>query len=190
MPRQLRRPPRSRSCSKQGPPGGKTITDELAFSLSGKNLHYGTPVNPAAPERIPGGSSRRLRRGCSRSPGGFCPGNRIPASDSGPRCHQVCSHTPNPRQNIDPWHRTLAPSFDTVSWLARDARVLSRVGRILLGDPLPPPPLRRLLIAEDAFALGRPSPPESVAGHPTKVRSPFQTVGSHPSDSRAHGFLG
>ena len=36
---------------------GKTITDELAYSLSGTNVHFGTPVNPAAPGRIPGGSS-------------------------------------------------------------------------------------------------------------------------------------
>ena len=31
--------------------------DELAFSLNGENMHYGTPVNPAAPGYIPGGSS-------------------------------------------------------------------------------------------------------------------------------------
>ena len=31
--------------------------DELAFSLNGENMHYGTPVNPAAPGHIPGGSS-------------------------------------------------------------------------------------------------------------------------------------
>src|SRR3954453_19002385 len=36
---------------------GKTITDELAFSLIGENHHYGTPLNPAAPDRVPGGSS-------------------------------------------------------------------------------------------------------------------------------------
>ena len=36
---------------------GKTITDELAFSLEGVNAHYGTPLNPACPDRIPGGSS-------------------------------------------------------------------------------------------------------------------------------------
>src|SRR5262249_2443522 len=28
----------------------------------------------------------------------------------------------------------LAPSFDTVGWLARDARMLRRCGRVLLGD--------------------------------------------------------
>ena len=36
---------------------GKTITDELAYSLSGTNVHFGTPVNVAAPGRVPGGSS-------------------------------------------------------------------------------------------------------------------------------------
>ena len=36
---------------------GKTHMDELAYSLQGENVHYGTPINPAAPDRIPGGSS-------------------------------------------------------------------------------------------------------------------------------------
>ena len=31
--------------------------DELAYSLNGENMHYGTPENPAAPDRVPGGSS-------------------------------------------------------------------------------------------------------------------------------------
>ncbi len=29
---------------------GKTVTDELAFSLSGTNCHYGTPLNSRAPD--------------------------------------------------------------------------------------------------------------------------------------------
>ena len=36
---------------------GKTVTDELAFSMNGQNAHFGAPVNGAAPERISGGSS-------------------------------------------------------------------------------------------------------------------------------------
>lgn len=36
---------------------GKTHLDELAYSLNGENTHYGTPINPACPDRIPGGSS-------------------------------------------------------------------------------------------------------------------------------------
>ena len=36
---------------------GKAHMDEMAYSLLGANHHYGTPVNPAAPDRHPGGSS-------------------------------------------------------------------------------------------------------------------------------------
>ena len=36
---------------------GRTLTDELAYSLSGENIHYGTPVNTACPDRVSGGSS-------------------------------------------------------------------------------------------------------------------------------------
>ena len=36
---------------------GVTQMDELAYSLNGENAHFGTPANPAAPGRIPGGSS-------------------------------------------------------------------------------------------------------------------------------------
>ncbi len=36
---------------------GKNVMDEMAFSLQGDNAHYGTPVNPACPDRLPGGSS-------------------------------------------------------------------------------------------------------------------------------------
>ncbi len=46
---------------------GKTITDELAWSLNGTNAHYGTPENPAAPGRCPAGR-RRVRP--QRSPWG------------------------------------------------------------------------------------------------------------------------
>lgn len=36
---------------------GKTLTDELTRGIFGENAHYGTPVNPRAPDRVPGGSS-------------------------------------------------------------------------------------------------------------------------------------
>ena len=36
---------------------GKTNMDEMAYSLLGANPHYGTPINPAAQDRHPGGSS-------------------------------------------------------------------------------------------------------------------------------------
>ena len=36
---------------------GKTITEELTRGIFGDNSHYGTPINPLAPDRVPGGSS-------------------------------------------------------------------------------------------------------------------------------------
>src|SRR5262249_11546331 len=36
---------------------GKTVCDEFFFSVTGVNAHYGTPINPRAPGRLPGGSS-------------------------------------------------------------------------------------------------------------------------------------
>lgn len=36
---------------------GITHTDELMYGLNGNNIHYGMPINPKAPDRIPGGSS-------------------------------------------------------------------------------------------------------------------------------------
>eukprot|EP00268_Persea_americana_P060065 TRINITY_DN743_c0_g1_i3.p1 TRINITY_DN743_c0_g1~~TRINITY_DN743_c0_g1_i3.p1 ORF type:complete len:378 (-),score=85.52 TRINITY_DN743_c0_g1_i3:487-1620(-) len=36
---------------------GKTVMDEMAYSIDGEHKHYGTPTNPCAPDRIPGGSS-------------------------------------------------------------------------------------------------------------------------------------
>src|SRR3989449_5385044 len=47
---------------------GKTHTDELTWSLTGENPHYGAPVNVNAPGRIPGGSSS----GSVRLPASFC----------------------------------------------------------------------------------------------------------------------
>src|ERR1700727_3428101 len=36
---------------------GKTKTMELAYGLTGENIWQGTPLNPRAPDRFPGGSS-------------------------------------------------------------------------------------------------------------------------------------
>ena len=45
------------------------------------------------------------------------------------------------------------PPFDVAGWFARDARVLERVGRVLLADDSEPAPPRHLLRAADAFAM-------------------------------------
>ena len=39
---------------------GKSITDEVSLGLLGENAFDGTPLNPRAPDRVPGGLPRRL----------------------------------------------------------------------------------------------------------------------------------
>jgi amidase len=131
---------------------GKTHTDELAYSLNGQNAHYGTPTNPKAPGRIPGGSSSGSAVAVAGGLVDFalgtdCGGSvRLPASFCG--IYGVRSS-----QGLIPADGVvkLAPSFDTVGWFARDAETMRRVGAVLLPpDEVHPP--KRLIIATDAFA--------------------------------------
>src|ERR1035437_5896123 len=50
---------------------GKTVCDEFFYSVSGANAHYGTPVNPRGPGRVPGGSSRGSGFGAAPRGRGF-----------------------------------------------------------------------------------------------------------------------
>ena len=150
---------------------GKTHTDELAYSLTGENVHYGTPVNLRAPGRIPGGSSNGSAAAVTAGLVDFaigtdCGGSvRLPASYCGifgmrPTVGRV------PLDGVVPF----GPPFDVVGWFADDANVLERVGRVLLEDDSEPPP-RRLLRAADAFAMVD----ETVAG---ALDSPVERVAS------------
>ena len=53
---------------------GKTITDELTRGIFGENMHYGTPVNPRAPGRVPGGLLQRVGVGRGRGFSRLCAG--------------------------------------------------------------------------------------------------------------------
>lgn len=133
---------------------GKTISDELAYSLTGENAHYGTPLNSAAPERVPGGSSSGSAAAVAAglvdfALGSDCGGSvRVPASYCG-LLGMRPTHGRVPAGGIAPF----APSFDCVGWFARDPKVFAAVGRVLLGADRPAAPPRRLLLATDAFAL-------------------------------------
>ena len=133
---------------------GKTHTDEMAYSLTGENVHYGTPVNARAPDRIPGGSSNGSAAAVTAGLVDFaigtdCGGSvRLPASYCGifgmrPTVDRV------PLGGVIPF----GPPFDVAGWFACDAGVLERVGRVLLADDSEPDPPRRLLRADDAFDM-------------------------------------
>lgn len=46
-----------------------------------------------------------------------------------------------------------AESYDTAGWFADDPQILARVGAVLLDSAVEEQPLRRLIVADDAFAL-------------------------------------
>lgn len=134
---------------------GKTHTDELAFSLNGKNAHFGTPVNGAAPDRIPGGSSSGSASAVSNRLCDFALGTDTGGSVRGPASH--CGLF-----GIRPTHGRvtlegcfdLAPSFDTCGFFARDDATFERVGAVVLGeDTTPLPEGWRLMLAADAFSM-------------------------------------
>jgi amidase len=132
---------------------GKTITDELGFGLEGANAHYGTPVNPSCPDRIPGGSSSGSAVAVAGRLADFAIGIdtggsvRLPASFVG-----IFGFRPSHGAVSLAGTLSLAPSYDTVGWLAADAVTLAAVGKVLL-PTAEPPAIRRLVLVRDAFAL-------------------------------------
>ncbi|WP_168801584.1 amidase [Glycomyces buryatensis] len=154
---------------------GKTITDELAWSINGTNAHYGAPDNPAAPGRMSGGSSSgsasavalgRADIGLGTDTGGSI---RIPASYCG-------LYGLRPTHGRVPLTGTvdLAPSFDTAGILTRDAATLRLAGTVLLGTPegtgqfaahaphREPAPITGLLVPEDIWARQLPETREAL----------------------------
>jgi len=152
---------------------GKTHTDEMAYSLNGENVHYGTPTNPNAPGRIPGGSSSGSAVAVAGGLVDFalgtdCGGSvRLPASYCGIYGIRT-THGLIPADGVV----DLAASFDTVGWFARDPVTMSRVGDVLLpGGPGFAP--KRLLIAEDAFAFAGEEITAAIAAAVERLKAAF-----------------
>jgi amidase len=133
---------------------GKTITEELAYSLQGENFHYGTPVNPACPDRIPGGSSSGSASAVASGDADFALGSdtggsvRLPAALCG-----IFGIRPSHGRVSLSGVMPLAPSFDTVGWFTREVDLLRRVGEILLGPDAAEVAPSRLYLMADGFEL-------------------------------------
>src|SRR4051794_14373270 len=151
---------------------GKTHTAELAFSLDGRNAHYGTPINPAARGRVPGGSSSgsaaagagggfgfSFGGGTRRAGGGGGLVVSALGSDTGGWVRGPASFCGivglRPTYGRTDLRATmpLAASFDTAGWFSRSMDVYERVAPIVLGEDTAGPPLRRLIRVGDAFQL-------------------------------------
>jgi amidase len=131
---------------------GKTHTDEIASGLFGENPHYGVPINPRAPDRVPGGSSSGSASAVAAGLCDFAFGTdtggsvRVPSSF----CGIYGIRTTHGRVSVAGL-MPMAPSIDTVGWFARDAATLRRVGDLYFAPAKPAAP--RLLVADDAFDL-------------------------------------
>jgi amidase len=133
---------------------GKTITDEITRGIFGENAHYGTPQNPRAPGRVPGGSSSGSASAVAGGLVDFALGSdtggsvRVPSSFCG-------------LYGLRPTHGRIlldgillqAPSYDTIGWFARDPGLLAKVGSVLLQREIRAVRPRHLVIAEDAFEV-------------------------------------
>ena len=131
---------------------GKTLTDELTRGITGENVHYGTPLNPQAPGRIPGGSSCGSASAVAGGLVDFALGSdtlgsvRVPASYCG-------LYGLRPTHGRIPLDGVLqqAPSYDTVGWFTRDADLFARVGAALFQSDIINARPSRVVFAEDAF---------------------------------------
>jgi amidase len=129
----------------------KAHCDELCYSLTGENVHFGTPVNVNAPGRVPGGSSNGSAAAVAGNLVDFAVGTdcggsvRIPASYCG-----IIGLRPTHGRVSDKGALPFGPSFDVVGWFARDIDLFAKVGDVLLGEDKSGAPAR-LIIADDAW---------------------------------------
>lgn len=132
---------------------GKAHTEELAWSLYGTNAHFGTPLNPAAPDRVPGGSSSGSASAvaaglCDIALGSDTGGSvRAPASFCGlyglrPTFGAITLDACMP----------LAPTFDTCGFFARDLATFGRMASVLLPADTADLSTPHLMVAADLFA--------------------------------------
>ncbi len=156
---------------------GKSVTDELAFSLLGENHHYGTPLNPAAPDRVPGGSSSGSASAVACGLVDFALGTdtggsvRVPASNCG-----IWGWRPSHGLISVAGVMPFAPTLDTVGAFARNGEVLQQVAGVLLatdtsgvGASSP----RTLHLVREAFEMTDPHIRQVLDGPIEHIRSVF-----------------
>jgi amidase len=128
----------------------KTVCDELLYSITGSNVHYGTPLNPRAPDRLPGGSSSGSASAAAAGACDFALGTDTGGSVRAPAalCGVFGIRTSHGRVSTA-GVVAMAPSFDSVGWLAGSAGVLRLVGRALLGGEATPSEVERVVVVQD-----------------------------------------
>jgi amidase len=155
---------------------GKTITDELAFSLHGDNIHYGAPINSAAPDRVTGGSSSGSVAAAAARLVDFALGTdtggsiRVPASYCGVWGLRS-THNSLSREALVPLHHL----YDTPGWFAHEPEIFARVADVLCKPSAYAP--KRAVLLQDVASLADPIFYEPLA----RVQKALAQVISTPS---------
>jgi amidase len=154
---------------------GKTVSDELAFSLDGENFFYGTPLNPRAPDRVPGGSSSGSASAVACGLADFALGTdtggsaRVPAGNCGIYGLRP-SHGLISLAGVLPF----APTFDTVGILASSVKILTQVAAVLLSCEIPDTtPVESILVLREALDLCDPEVKQALAEPLRLIRELF-----------------
>lgn len=149
---------------------GIAQTDEFAYSIAGRNPHYGTPPNPAVVGGVPGGSSSgpasavalgQASIGLSTDTAGSI---RVPASYQGLWGLRTTHGSVSADGLV-----ALAPTFDAPGWITRSAEVLRRAAAATLLKHSP----------AGSFVVD----PLLVAQAEPDVRSAFEAFGSYDTVS-------
>ena len=133
---------------------GKTITDEVSLGILGENVFHGTPVNSAAPDRVPGGSSAGSAAAvaagmCDIALGTDTGGSvRVPASFCG-----LYGIRPTQGRLDLTGMMSQAPSSDTTGWFARDGATFAKASAVLLDEVIADEMPAHLIVAVDAFGF-------------------------------------
>lgn len=142
---------------------GITVCDEFFYSVLGSNAHYGQPINARAGNHVTGGSSCGSAAAVAASMCDFALGSdtggsiRVPASFSG-----LYGLRPT-HGRIDMGGATaMAPSYDTIGFLAREAELFRKIGQVLLAGESVAAPVTRLVLAQDIVSYSEASADQAL----------------------------
>lgn len=156
---------------------GKTICDELCYSISGENWNYGHPLNPCDVRRYTGGSSSGS---CASVAGGLadfsigsdCLGSvRVPAAYNG-----LIGMRPTYERIDNEGEAEYCESMDVLGFVAKEADVFEDIAQVLLGDDEEEFEFKQLLIATDTFEAIDEEVAESLKPAIDQIASHFDSV--------------
>lgn len=153
---------------------GRSITDEISLGLLGRNQFHGTPVNPRAPEHLPGGSSSGSAAAVAGGLADLALGTdsggsvRVPSSFCG-----LYGMRPSHGRISVRGLMAQSPSFDTVGLFARNPALLATGYSLLLDDRAATAPVEQLLIAWDAFAISDAAVQEALRPAVAQLKAMF-----------------